>query len=282
MKKIIAIVLYINIYYTSSVFTQSCEKTTSITVTIRNYNLSILTKQTDYCEGDELNLESSFGLAKKWLTPSKTITVEKLQISQLTLADAGIYICSAEDSLACISSDTIQIRVLPKTNVVSTSNSPVCVGKNIQLNTQATGGTYQWTGPNGFTSTTKDPIITTNDTTAAGWYYLQYTNEHGCLSTDSSYVVVKVCTDQNTLLFDSNIEVFPSPAKEFIQIVIHDQILPEKISLINAIGEELFTSNWNVEKSMKITVQDWPTGVYYLKFDYKEFGHHVKKINIVR
>jgi hypothetical protein len=282
MKKIIAIVLYINIYYTSSVFAQSCEKTASITVTIRNYNLSILTKQTDYCEGDELNLESSFGLAKKWLTPTKTITAEKLQIAKLTLADAGIYICSAEDSLACISSDTIQIRVFPKTNVVSTSNSPVCVGKNIQLNTQATGGTYHWTGPNGFISTTKDPIITANDTTAAGWYYLQYTNEYGCLSQDSSYVAVKVCTDQNTLLFNSNIEVFPSPAKEFIQIVIHDQVLPEKISLMNAIGEELFTSNWNVEKSMKITVQDWPTGVYYLKFDYKEFGHHFKKINIVR
>ena len=282
MKKIILIILYLNINFASSIIAQSCEKTASITVTIRHYNLSIVTKQTDYCEADELNLESSFGLAKKWQTPSKTITTDKLQIANLTLADSGVYICSAEDSLACISSDTIYIVVHPKTSVVSTSNSPVCVGKNIQLNTQATGGTHHWTGPNGFTSTTKDPTITTIDTSSTGWYYLQYTNEHGCLSQDSSYVIVKVCTDQKTLSFESNIEIFPSPAKEFIQIVIHDQILPEKISLINAIGEELFTSNWNVEKSMKITVQDWPTGVYYLKFDYKEFGHHFKKINIVR
>ncbi|MBK7466970.1 MAG: hypothetical protein IPJ43_09155 [Saprospiraceae bacterium] len=64
MKKIILIILYLNINFASSIIAQSCEKTASITVTIRHYNLSIVTKQTDYCEADELNLESSFGLAK--------------------------------------------------------------------------------------------------------------------------------------------------------------------------------------------------------------------------
>jgi hypothetical protein len=40
----------------------------------------------------------------------------------------------------------------------ASSNSPVCLGKTLTLT--ASGGTkYQWSGPNGFSSTLQNPVI---------------------------------------------------------------------------------------------------------------------------
>ena len=44
--------------------------------------------------------------------------------------------------------------------MTATNGGPVCVGGTIPLNaTTVTGGTYRWTGPNGFTSTLQNPTV---------------------------------------------------------------------------------------------------------------------------
>jgi hypothetical protein len=64
------------------------------------------------------------------------------------------------------------ICVLPKANV--TSNSPVISGDPIILSVSGTGigsnTTYSWTGPNGFTSTLKNPTILNATTIKSGDY----------------------------------------------------------------------------------------------------------------
>lgn len=48
---------------------------------------------------------------------------------------------------------------VPVTPLVS-NNSPLCAGKSLSLSTQLiAGATYNWTGPNGFTSTSRIPVI---------------------------------------------------------------------------------------------------------------------------
>jgi hypothetical protein len=59
------------------------------------------------------------------------------------------------------------------------NNGPACVGASITLNaTTISGGSYAWTGPNGFTSSTQNPMFT-YATTSAGLYTLEVT-EAGC------------------------------------------------------------------------------------------------------
>ncbi len=58
----------------------------------------------------------------------------------------------------------------------ASSNSPVCFGNTIQLNAaNAPGATYQWTGPNGFTSSQQNPTITNAQAINSGVYSVTIT-----------------------------------------------------------------------------------------------------------
>lgn len=66
---------------------------------------------------------------------------------------------------------------------VANSNSPVCTANTIKLLTPTivAGGTYKWTGPNGFTSSLQNPTIP-NATAANQGTYTLYLLANGCTS----------------------------------------------------------------------------------------------------
>jgi gliding motility-associated-like protein len=66
---------------------------------------------------------------------------------------------------------------------IANSNSPVCTGKTINLLTPTliTGGSYSWSGPNGFKSTLQNPSITNVTAANAGTYTL-YLLANNCSS----------------------------------------------------------------------------------------------------
>ena len=70
----------------------------------------------------------------------------------------------------------------------ASNTGPYCAGATVQLNGSG-GGTYAWTGPNGFTSTSQNPTIAAATAAAAGNYNLTATNA-GCVSTASTTVVM--------------------------------------------------------------------------------------------
>jgi large repetitive protein len=75
---------------------------------------------------------------------------------------------------------------------VPTSNSPVCTGTTIQLNTTTVADGYLWSGPNGFTSPLQNPSITNITSANAGTYTLAII-VNGCQSPSAS---VNVAVDQ--------------------------------------------------------------------------------------
>ncbi len=82
------------------------------------------------------------------------------------------------------------ITVNPSPQAVAGSNTPVCVGNSIDLTAQTeAGGTYSWTGPAAYTSTSQNPIITGATLLNAGTYTLLVT-ANGCNSTPAMTVVV--------------------------------------------------------------------------------------------
>ncbi|MFH7013384.1 T9SS type B sorting domain-containing protein [Flavobacterium sp. FlaQc-52] len=69
------------------------------------------------------------------------------------------------------------------------SNSPICIGSSLEL--KASGGTnYSWAGPNGFTSTDQNPIITGAAALNSGEYSCTITGTGGCDDTKKTTVVV--------------------------------------------------------------------------------------------
>ncbi|MFY7908925.1 MAG: hypothetical protein ACOVO2_05215, partial [Emticicia sp.] len=69
------------------------------------------------------------------------------------------------------------------------SNSPICKGSTLMLSANK-GDTYSWVGPNGFTSTARNPQIATASTAASGVYTLTVTS-YRCPITATTNVTVK-------------------------------------------------------------------------------------------
>lgn len=69
------------------------------------------------------------------------------------------------------------------------NNGPKCEGDDIQLTVTGASGSTTWSGPNGFTSTAANPVLSNVANTQAGWY--KVTVDNGCAqATDSTLVTI--------------------------------------------------------------------------------------------
>jgi len=90
----------------------------------------------------------------------------------------------------CAATKQVTVTVNSKPNATAVANSPVCVGKTISL-TASGGTTYQWSGPNGFSSSGATASINNATiSTHAGIYTVTVTNASGCTATATTNVVV--------------------------------------------------------------------------------------------
>ncbi len=76
--------------------------------------------------------------------------------------------------------------------LTASNNGPVCIGNTLSLTVSASNGMtfYNWTGPNGFTSTQKNPTVSTNATEPMGGVYNVTATIIGCSSQASSTTVI--------------------------------------------------------------------------------------------
>ncbi len=72
------------------------------------------------------------------------------------------------------------------------SNTPICSGSTLNLSVNVIGSpafSYSWSGPNGFTSTQQNPILSNATSAAAGIYSVTVTNACGTITQNTSVVV---------------------------------------------------------------------------------------------
>jgi hypothetical protein len=81
---------------------------------------------------------------------------------------------SANVPLTCVYSATM----------TATSNGPVCLGDTIRLGT-ISAATYIWTGPNSFSSSSRNPVIANATTAMAGVYNVTISESANCTLTAS-------------------------------------------------------------------------------------------------
>ncbi|MEY4963172.1 MAG: hypothetical protein RLZZ323_491 [Bacteroidota bacterium] len=88
------------------------------------------------------------------------------------------------------SSDAFLVKFKDCTSIATLSNnSPICSGNTLEL--KANGGTnYNWTGPNGFSSTLQNPIIPNASIANSGQYSCVITGTGDCDSTLTTDVII--------------------------------------------------------------------------------------------
>jgi gliding motility-associated-like protein len=161
-------------------------------------NPQITANPTQICPGSSTQLGSSIvSTSYNWtasdgavLPTTATISVSPTITTTYTLV-VGPSVCSSVGGSAV---QTITVTNTLTAPVISAPNGG-CAGNAITLSSLTNGGTYSWTGPNGFTSTIQNPSINNFGTPEAGTYTLIISYGASC----------------STMPATVNINVLPSP-----------------------------------------------------------------------
>lgn len=150
------------------------------------------------CSGATLTTTATgtSGVLYSWSGPSGfTATTATISLSNSTTAMTGSYILNTSIK-GCMSTPDTVLFTVNQTPAKPNAGSDitVCSGSSINLTSTATspsGGSYSWTGPNGYTSTSQNPSIANSTTAMSGSYIITHTLT-GCPSVSPDTVVVTV------------------------------------------------------------------------------------------
>jgi hypothetical protein len=121
-----------------------------------------------------------------WTSPSN-VTGAPSASPTLTVDEAGTWSVLIEDGCGSDATATVAVTEYAVPVASATSNSPVCVGADIELQggSDVPGSTFAWTGPLSFSSTDEDPVIAGATLTMSGTYSVVAT-ANGCSSAPAS------------------------------------------------------------------------------------------------
>ncbi|NLV19532.1 MAG: cadherin repeat domain-containing protein, partial [Bacteroidetes bacterium] len=165
-----------------------------ITVTVNPIpSTPVVSSNSPVCEGSDLifTVEEIPGATYFWEGPnSYTSTDQNPVVSAVTSVSAGTYSVTATVDDCASAEGTVEVTVnpIPSTPVVS-SNSPVCEGSDLIFTVEEIpGATYFWTGPNSYTSTDQNPVVSSVTSVSAGTYSVTATVDD-CASAEGTVEV---------------------------------------------------------------------------------------------
>ncbi|MDD3685409.1 MAG: FlgD immunoglobulin-like domain containing protein [Bacteroidales bacterium] len=141
------------------------------------------------CSGSSLNLNATGGVTYSWL-PTTGLSNPSIANPIATPSATTTYTVYVTDANGCTQPDqiTVTVNAIPPAPVAS-SNSPVDLNGTLELNASTVNmAFYNWTGPNGFSSTDQNPVIENATASLSGTYSVTATVA-GCTSIASSTIV---------------------------------------------------------------------------------------------
>jgi gliding motility-associated-like protein len=168
-----------------------CTSSGTASINIKPLPVPVSSNNSPLCVNSPLQLNVSGGSSYIWTGPqSFSSTVQNPLFSSATLTHAGVYNVTVTAANACTAS-TSQTVVVNPNPTVSVTGATVCTTQTINLtSTSFTGVTYQWWGPNNFSSTDQNPIINNPPVQGTGGYLLKVTTAAGCTNAATAPVQV--------------------------------------------------------------------------------------------
>ncbi|RFS13431.1 PA14 domain-containing protein, partial [Emticicia sp. C21] len=163
-----------------------CSATTQVTVNVNTLPSPTANSNSPICSGKTLNLTGSGGISYQWAGPNgfSSGTQNPTITNVATPANSGTYTVTVTNANGCSATATTSVTINAIPEITIGSNSPVCSGQTLSFT--ASGGTsYQWSGPNNFSSTSQNPSIANVNSIHSGTYTVTVSNVSGCTSTST-------------------------------------------------------------------------------------------------
>lgn len=166
---------------TYSIGQSPCNSTSTTNVTVNAAGTLAVTPSTTICPGGSTTLTASGASTYSW-TPSTGLSATTGGTVTASPSTTTTYTVTGTSSgCTATGTTTVTIGASPVVNV--SSNSPLCEGETLSLSAgdlNNSPATYNWTGPNGFSATTQNPVVPNVTPGNAGAYTVQITFGNGC------------------------------------------------------------------------------------------------------
>lgn len=182
----------------------SCNTTAAITVSVVGITQPVITMSSSVCQDATVALSGTAGVnpltAYEWIGPAfpTGTTGAAVNINAAQPNASGTYVIKAifSNFPQCSSTASAQLNVVPVNTVSVIPPGQICTPNNAFLQALATGAnSYQWSGPNGFTSPGANVYVYYPTPSASGIYTVTaYFGSGGNL----------VCTNSNTVQLTVN------------------------------------------------------------------------------
>jgi lysophospholipase L1-like esterase len=157
------------------------------------------------------------------------------------------------DSLygGCSATDIIPYIKVNKGEISLLATISVFTGDTVIISpTAGSDGTWLWSGPNGFSSTSKEITLNTIQPAQAGNFIVTYTNNDFCVSTYTVKISVKNREEVISSDMSSNISLFPNPTNDSKFVVVIDELdCNSQIQIYDMQGKLAFCSSITQNKS---------------------------------
>lgn len=250
-----------NAYGTDSITFSNYIHVNSLPVASINSNAPV-------CVGENIELEATGGINYSWSGPNSfNSNDQNVEINNANALNAGVYTVTVTDANNCSATATTSVTVNPLPNATASANSPLCAGSD--LNLYSSGGTsYEWDGPNNFSTSTQNPVINSVTANATGNYIVTVTNNQGCSSTASVTIQVLDCSSIEETNVLSSLIIYPNPADTYIQFELPEGLnQTATIYLYSIDGKIISSSIWQNDNLYRLDVSSLHAGTYIVQIN---------------
>lgn len=145
------------------------------------------------CENSSFVLTATGAATYAWEGPSGFSSAgSTVNIPAAAASNSGDYIVTGTDANGCTASDTIPIAILPlpSVGISADQNSNTYCNGGVAILTANGAGTYNWTGPDGFSEQGTTVVVLDLNAVSQGYYVVTGTDAELCANSDSLYITV--------------------------------------------------------------------------------------------
>lgn len=152
-------------------------------------------------------------------------------------------------------------------NITTSASSPVCVGNALSFNASSSSTfslNYTWVGPNSFTSSAQNPIISSAQLGNSGTYTVIVSDMGGCSETSTIVVLVSTCTGIDLIQKQDYLIISPNPTSSEAYIKSSKLEGENNLKITDTSGKIIFNDRITLINGVAKLNFDLSAGIYFV------------------